>query len=77
MYFGPAEAERLREYIFLAGGSGTEPFSPTVRLGDSEWRVASESHLCPSESTSVQLIATLMRLRPPCTRRADRYVACP
>ena len=35
-YFGPAEAERLREYIFRAGGSGTEPFSPTVRLGDSE-----------------------------------------
>ena len=35
-YFGPAEAERLR---FLAGGSGAEPFSPTVRLGDSELRV--------------------------------------
>ena len=37
--FGPANAERLREYIFLAGGSGTEPFSPTVRLGDSVLRV--------------------------------------
>ena len=36
LLFGPAEAERLREFIFLAGGSGIEPFSPTVRLGDSE-----------------------------------------
>ena len=30
-YFGPAEAERLR----LAGDSGTERFSSTVRQGDS------------------------------------------
>ena len=38
-YFGPAEAERLREYIFLAVDSGTERFSPTVRLEDSLLRV--------------------------------------
>ena len=34
-YFGPAEAERLRD----AGDSGTERLSPTVRLEDSVLRV--------------------------------------
>ena len=50
-YFDPAEAERLREYIFLAGDSSTEPLSPTVRLGDSVLRVqapciGSSTHSC-------------------------------
>ena len=40
-YFGPAKAERLRE----SGGSGTEPFSPTVRLGDSELRVVTVENM--------------------------------
>ena len=35
-YFGPAEAERLREL----GGSGTDYFSPTVRL-ESAWETRS------------------------------------
>ena len=36
-YFGPAEAERLRE---CQVDSGTENFSPTVRLEDAVLRVA-------------------------------------
>ena len=46
--FGPADAEHLREHI-LAGGSGTEPFSPTVRLGDSVLRVP---HLPTNQPTN-------------------------
>jgi len=62
-YFGPAEAERLRGYIFLAGNSGKEPFSPTVRLGDSVLQVPVARNHCLAESNTPGMQNTFSCLR--------------